>query len=264
MRQIIVCIKQVPDFSRLPEVPIDSKTGTLIRQGMPSIINPFDRHALEEALRLRQAYGGRVMVISMGPPQAREALQDALIMGADGAVLLTDPAFAGGDTLATAYVLAAAIRKLGPFDLVLCGRETIDSGTGHIAPSLAECLDLPQITYVRRMEVQDGRVLAERTVEDGYQVIEAALPLVISVTKEINVPRPLALRGVGEALKKELAVWGCQELGISPERVGLAGSPTQVPRILPPQPRQGTELLEGSPEEVAEALVARLRELKAV
>lgn len=264
LSQIIVCVKQVPDFSRVDRVPLDPRTGAIVRAGVPAFLNPFDRHAVEEALRLREAHGGIVTAVTMGPPQARTALQDTLIMGADRAVLLSDAAFAGADTLATSYVLAQAIRRLGPFDLVICGRETLDSGTGHVAPSLAEWLDLPQITYVRKLEIRGGLLWAQRTVEDGYQEIQGPVPMVISVTKETNEPRPLRLRAVAAAAEKEIAVWGLADLGLERELVGLAGSPTQVPRVFPPEPRPGAEIIDGSPPAAVDALIARLRELKAI
>jgi len=264
MEQIIVCIKQVPDFSKVPDVPIDPKKGTIRREGIPSILNPPDKNALEEALRLRDSGGGIVTCITMGPPQARAVLQDALVMGADRAVLVSGPALAGADTLSTSYVLAAAIRRLSPFDLVICGRETADSGTGHIAPSLAEWLDLPQITCVRKIEIHGRLLWAQRTIEDGYQEIEGPLPMVLSVTREINQPRPLRLRGVAEAMKKVITTYSPAGLGLEPKNLGLAGSPTQVPRLFPPRPRQEAQVFSGSAAEAVEALVARLRELRAI
>ncbi|MDO8691082.1 MAG: electron transfer flavoprotein subunit beta/FixA family protein, partial [Dehalococcoidia bacterium] len=245
MEHIVVCIKQVPDFSRVREVPINPKTGAIMRAGIPSVLNPFDKHAIEEALRLREALGGRVTAITMGPPQAGAVLEDALIMGADRAVLLCDPAFAGADTLATSCALAGAIRKLQPVDLVVCGQETADSGTGHIAPSLAEWLGLPQITLVRKIEIRDRLVQAERAIEGGYQKIEGGLPLVISVARGINQPRPLRLRDIAAAAAKEITVWNLSDLGLEREAVGAPGSPTQVPRVFPPAPRQQAEILTG-------------------
>ena len=264
MEQIIVCVKQVPDFSRVSQVPVDPRTGAIVRTGVPGILNPFDRHAVEEALRLREAHGGMVTAITMGPPEARTALQDTLIMGADRAVLLGDPAFAGADTLATSYVLAQAIHRLGPFELIICGRETLDSGTGHMAPSLAEWLDLPQITCVRSLEIRPGLLRARRTVEDGYQEIEGPLPMVISVSKEINEPRPLRLRAVAGAAVREIIVWGLADLGLDRKLVGLAGSATQVPHVFPPKPRAGAEMLDGAAPQAVENLVSRLRDLKVI
>ena len=264
LSQIIVCVKQVPDFSRVEQVPLDPKTGTILRAGVPAILNPFDKHAVEEALRLREAQGGLVTAVTMGPPQARVALQDTLIMGADRAVLLTDASFGGADTFATSYVIAQAIRRLAPFDLMICGRETLDSGTGHMAPSLAEWLDLPQVTCVSGLRIRERRLRARRTVEDGYQEIETSLPAVISVTKEINSPRPMRLRDVAGAARKDITVWGLADLGLDRETVGLAGSPTQVPRVYPPEPRKGAEIMDGTITQAVESLVSRLRELKAI
>ncbi len=264
MDHIVVCIKQIPDFSKVREVPINPKTGAIMRTGIPSVLNPFDKPAIEEALRLRDTHGGLVTVITMGPPQAGAVLEDALIMGADRAVLLCDPAFAGADTLATSCALAGAITKLQPIDLVVCGQETADSGTGHIAPSLAEWLDLPQITLVRKIEIRDSLVLAERAIEGGYQKIEGRLPLVISVAREINQPRPLRLRDIAMAAAKEITVWNLAYLGLDRDSVGAPGSPTQVPRVFPPAPRQQAEIFAGPPSAAVEALVARLRELRAI
>lgn len=264
MDRIIVCIKQVPDFSRVAQVRVDPRTGAIRRGEMPNVLNPFDKYAIEEALRIREAHGGEITVVTMGPPQARVALQDALIMGADGAVLLSDPAFAGADTLATSCVVAQAIRKLAPFDLVLCGRESLDSGTGHMAPSLAEWLSLPQVTFARKLEIQQGRLRAWRTIEDGYQEMECPLPAVVSVTKEINSPRPLRLRGVASAAGKKIAIWGLADLGMDRDLVGLTGSPTQVPRVFAPERRAAAELMDGSVPEAVDGLLARLRGLGVV
>lgn len=264
MDQVIVCVKQVPDPSKMSQVPIDPKTGTILRAGIPSILNPIDKHAVEEALRLREVHGGVVTVISMGPPQARTALEDTLIMGADRAFLLSDPAFAGSDTLATSYALAQAIQRLGTYNLVICGMETSDSGTGHIAASLAEWLDLPQVTCVRKLEIKESRLYAERVVEDGYQEWEATLPAVLSVTKDINTPRAMRLRSVAGAAAKGITTWGVSNLDLDTKLVGLAGSPTQVPRVFRPEPRKQADIIEGPAPQAVDALVARLRELRAI
>ena len=169
MMEIVCLIKQVPDTT---DVKIDPKTGTLIREGVPSIINPDDKNALEEALVLKERFGGKVTVVSMGPPQAEEALREAYAMGADDCILLCDRAFAGADTLATSYTLATAVKNIGKFDIVVCGRQAIDGDTAQIGPQVAEILGLPQITYVKNLEIDGKKVTAHRTLEDGYEIIE--------------------------------------------------------------------------------------------
>jgi electron transfer flavoprotein beta subunit len=255
---IIVCIKQVPDTT---DVKIDEKKGTLIREGVPSIINPDDKHALEEALRLRERFGGKVTVLSMGPPQADDALREALAMGADEAILLTDRAFAGADTWATAYSLGRAIEKIGRFDLLLLGRQAIDGDTAQIGPQLAEYLGVPQITYVRKLEIKDGKVVAERALEDGYEVLEAPLPALITCIKELNTPRYPTIRGIVEAYReREVRWWSAQDVEADPSKIGLQGSPTQVKRTFVPVVQRAGEIIEGEPEEAVRTLLKRLRE----
>jgi len=256
--KIICLIKQVPDTT---EIKINPETNTLIREGVPSIINPFDMYAIEEGLRIRERLGGEVIVISMGPPQAEEALREALSLGVDGAILLSHPAFAGADTLATSYTLAQAISKLKPYDLILCGRQASDGDTGQVGPGVAEQLSIPQVAFVRRVEeISSKSVVVQRMTEDGYDVIQAPLPALLTVVKEINEPRLPSLRGKLKAKKAEIPVWGTDELGTKEEQVGLNGSPTQVLRIFAPQPREKGEIWEGEPAEVAEKLYAKLRE----
>ncbi|NOX97468.1 MAG: electron transfer flavoprotein subunit beta/FixA family protein [Nitrospirae bacterium] len=261
---IIVCIKQVPDTEALGQVRISPETNTLVREGIPSVINPFDENAIEEALRLREKYEGKVIVISMGPPQAEEALRKSLAMGADEAILISDRAFAGSDTLATSYTLAAAIKKIGEFDLILFGKQAIDGDTAQVGPGVAEQLHLPQITYVRKIEIVDGKVKAERTLEDAFEIVETELPAVLTVTKEINEPRYASMRGVLKAKKAEIPLWKAADLDLDEDKIGLDGSPTQVIKIFTPEPRGKGEMLEGSiPEQVA-TLVNKLREAKVV
>ena len=191
---IIVCLKQVPGTT---EVKIDPKTNTLIRQGIQSIVNPFDSYALEEGVRLKEHHGGKVTAISMGPPQAADMLRDAISVGADEAFLLSDMAFAGSDTLATAATLGKAAEKIKTYDLIICGRQTIDGDTGQVGPELAENLGIPFIAYVSKIEeITNGKMRVQRAVEDGYETIESPLPAVITVAKEINVPRMPSLRGL--------------------------------------------------------------------
>lgn len=253
---IVVCLKQVPATT---EVRINPQTNTLIREGVNNQINPFDTYALEEGVRIKGKYGGKVTAISMGPPQAEVALREAIAVGVDDAILLSDPAFAGADTLATSYTLARAIIKIGAYDLIICGRQTFDGDTGQVAPELAEQLGIPFVAYVSKIEaVGDGYMRIQRMVEDGHQVIELSLPGVISVVKEINVPRLPSLRGQIRAKSATIPIWTARDLDADLDRVGLSGSATQVVKIFFPERTGKGELLEGSPEEQAEQLVEKL------
>lgn len=258
---IIVCIKQVPSPDALSKARIDKKTKTLLRHEVASlIINPLDENAIEEGLRLRERHGGRVTVITMGPPQAESALRRALAMGADEAILITDPALAGSDTLATSYVLSQAIKKIGEFDLVLLGRHTIDGDTAQVCPQLAEQLGLPQITCVQKIEIKDNRVKAESNFEDFLEVTEAPLPVVLSVTEKINKPRRPGMRGVLKARKAEILQWGVTTLNLDSNRIGLRGSPTQVAELSAFKfDRKKGEILTGSIPEQIDTLLNRLR-----
>lgn len=254
--EIIVCIKQVPDTN---DVRIDEKKGTLIREGVPSIINPDDKHAIEEALRVREAHGGRVTVLTMGPPQADDALREALAMGADEAVLLTDRAFAGSDTWATAYSLGKAVQVLGEFDLILAGRQAIDGDTAQVGPQLAEYLGLPQVTYARRIEIGEGKVTVERALEDGFERLEAPLPALITVIGELNEPRYPTIRGIVTAYRdREVRRLTAADLEADESKIGLRGSPTQVRKTFVMVPKRAGEVLEGSTEERVAALIERL------
>lgn len=237
---IIVCIKQVPDTT---EVKINPETGTLIREGVPSIVNPFDTYAIEEGLRLKEQFGGKVTVISMGPPQAIEALKEAVAMGADEAILLSDRAFAGSDTWATAYTLAEAIRKLGSFDIILCGKQAIDGDTGQVGPGVARQLGISQLTYVfkiRKLDPEAHKVAVERLLEEGREVVESPLPALLTVVKDINQPRYPTFMGIRRATKMQIPVWGAADLpGTDPDKFGLKGSPTQVVRVFSPPKREG-------------------------
>lgn len=257
---IIVCLKQVPGTT---EVKIDPETNTLMRQGIENIVNPFDTYALEEGVRLKERYGGKVTAITMGPPQAEEMLREAISTGADEAILLSDPAFAGSDTLATSYTLARAIGKIQEYDLVICGRQTIDGDTGQVGPELAEMLDVPFVAYVSQIEeIDNSRMRLQRMVEDGHEVMEMPLPGVITVVKEINVPRLPSLRGLARAKNATIPVWTAEELGADRNMVGLPGSATTVIKVFfPPRVHRG-EMMEGDPESQVEALVNKLRESK--
>lgn len=255
---IVVCIKQVPDTT---DVKINPETNTLIRDGVASIINPFDVYAIEEAVRIKEKYGGSVTVISMGPPQVEASLRDAIAVGVDEAVLLTDRAFAGADTLATAYTLAAGIRKLGQTDMVILGRQAIDGDTGQVGPELAENLGLPHLTDIRKIEqIEDGSIILQRMLEEGYVRIKANLPIVITVVKEINEPRLPSLRGKMNAKKKEIVRWSAPDVEADPKRLGLTGSPTQVVKIFSPPRPSGGKIFEGSVSEAVTQLLAELQQ----
>jgi electron transfer flavoprotein beta subunit len=257
---IVVCLKQVPGTT---EVKIDFETNTLMRRGIENIVNPFDTYALEEGIRLKERCGGKVTAITMGPPQAEEILREAISTGADEAILLSDPAFAGSDTLATSYTLARAIGKIQEYDLVICGRQTIDGDTGQVGPELAEMLHVPFVAYVSQIEeIDSGRMRVQRMVEDGHEVMEMPLPGVITVVKEINVPRLPSLRGLAQAKKATIPVWAAEELGVDRNMVGLSGSATTVIKVFFPQRVHRGEMLEGDPERQIEALVNKLRESK--
>jgi len=253
---MVVCIKQVPGTT---EIKIDPETNTLVREGVPSIINPFDCYALEEAVRLRERCGGKVTVISMGPPQAEEALRETISLGADEAILLSDRALAGSDTWATSYVLSRAIAKIADYDVIICGRQTLDGDTGQVGPGLSEMLGIPFVAYVSKVEeIRDGYIKVQRMVEEGYETIEMALPSVITVVKEINVPRLPSLRGSMKAKTAQIPVWSAEDIGIDGDKAGIAGSPTRVVKVFFPKRERKSEMLNGSVEEQVEQLVQKL------
>lgn len=255
---IIVCIKQVPDTTN---VRIDPQTNTLIREGVESIINPFDMYAIEEAVRTKEALGGKVTVISMGPPQVEVALRDAISLGCDDAILLTDLAFAGSDTLATSYTLAMAIKKVKDFDVIFCGKQASDGDTAQVGPGISAHLDIPQVTYIKKIEkIEDKLAIVERMTEEGYEVIETPLPALFTVVKEINEPRIPSLKGKMAAKKAKITIWKAQDLGVDDKLVGLNGSPTQVVKIFTPPPRAGGEIFQGDTEEAVSKLVERIKD----
>jgi len=266
---IVVCIKQVPDTT---EVKVDPETGTLMREGVPSIVNPFDEFAIEEALSLRQTFGGRVTVITMGPPQAASALRQALGMGADEAVLLSDRTFAGADTWSTSYTLAAAIRKTGPFDIILCGKQAIDGDTGQVGPGIAVQLGIIPLTYVskiNRVELTSapGVIEVERILDEGREIVEGRLPALLTVVKDINVPRLVSISDIRRALKIQIPTWTAADLpGVDSRKLGLEGSPTRVSRIESPPRRasKGEMIPVDNVDEAASALVDKLRAAKAL
>ena len=255
---IIVCVKQVPDAI---EVSVDEETNTLVREGVDSVINPFDLHAIEEALRLREQYAGTVTVLSMGPPQAADALREAMSMGADDAVLLSDVGFAGADTLATSYALARGIKRIGRFDLVICGRQAVDGDTAQVGPELAERLGVPHVSCVMGVgEVKDGCMITERMTEDGLERMELSLPALITVPKGINEPRFPSLKGKIGAARSEITVWSARDIAADASRIGLRGSPTRVVKVSTPRRRRGGRILEGTLERQVRSLLSKLRE----
>jgi electron transfer flavoprotein beta subunit len=240
--KIIIPIKQVPETSK---VKMDPVSGTMIRTGVESIINPLDLYAIETAIRLKEKFDAFITVISMGPAQAMKAIREAIGMGCDDGVLLSDRAFGGSDTWATAYTISLGIRKLGGADLILCGERATDGDTGQVGPGLAAMLDLPLVTYVGKMEwVGEGVFRAERLVEGGREIVTAKPPALMTVVKEIGVPRLPTLRGILRAKAVEVKTWGPGDIGAEPEKIGLNGSPTRVVRIHHPQvTRKGERLV---------------------
>ncbi len=259
---IIVCIKQVPDTT---EIRINPETNTLVREGVESIINPFDLYAIEEGVRIKEEHGGKVTVISMGPPQVDSALRESISLGVDGAVHLCDRAFAGADTLATAYTLARGIAKIEDYDIILCGKQAIDGDTAQVGPGIAVQLNIPQITYVKKIEeIGDGVIRVQRMTEEGYEIIEGDLPILLTVVKEINEPRLPSLRGKMKAKKAEIITWTSSDIGTEEELIGLDGSPTQVVQIFSPPAREGGEIFQGEPPEMADQLVEALERQKII
>lgn len=256
--KIVVCIKQVPDTT---EIKINPVTGTLIREGVPSIMNPDDKGGLEMALKLKDQYGAHVTVITMGPPQADLILREAFAMGADRAVLLSDRRFAGADTLATSNALAGALRTL-KWDLVITGRQAIDGDTAQVGPEMAEHLGLPQITYVADLKYHRNRrtVTVKKENEDGYQMLEADLPCVLTVLATANKARYMSVPGIVEAYNKKVEVWTADKIDVDESKLGLKGSPTRVLKSFAKGVKQAGEVYEVSPEEAVDVIVTKLKE----
>lgn len=254
---VVVCLKQVPGTTN---VKIDPKTNNLVRSGIENIINPFDTYALEEGVRIKERSRGKVTVITMGPPQAEGMLRDSIALGADEAVLLSDAAFAGADTFATACTLAAAIKKLGQYDVVICGRQTLDGDTGQVGPEMAEMLGMPLLTYVSRIEeIGETEIKVRRMIEEGYEVVQSPLPAVLTVTKEINVPRLPSLRGIARSKSAAIQVWNSKEMGVDTSKVGLSGSFTRVVKIFFPERNHKAEIFKGELADQVGHLADRLK-----
>lgn len=257
--KIIVCVKQVPDTN---EVKIDPVKGTLIREGVPSILNPDDANALEAALKLKdENVGTTVSVITMGPPQANSMLRECLAMGADSAYLLSDRAFGGADTCATSTTIAAGIKEIGDVDIILAGRQAIDGDTAQVGPQVAQRLNIPVVTYVQNIELEEDRCKVQRQLEDGYELIEVQTPCLLTCVKELNIPRYMTIGGIIDAFQKEITVWNHVDIKLDPKDCGLNASPTQVFRSFTPDLKGKGEMIpSGSASEMAHTLVHKLKE----
>ena len=276
--KIVVCIKQVPDTT---EIKLDPATGTMIRDGVPSIMNPDDKGGLEMALQLKDKYGAEVTVITMGPPQADDILREAFAMGADRAIHLNDRKFAGADTLATSNAIAGALRVLDfdlvitgrqaidaistigveSDDIVMCGRQAIDGDTAQVGPQIAEHLDLPQVTYVENLEFDGSRTFTIRkSTEDGFQLVQVDAPCVVTVLATANKARYMSVRGIVEAYNKEVEVWGFEHISVEEEKLGLKGSPTRVWKSFTKGAKAAGKVFEVEPAEAADIIVEKLKE----
>ena len=256
---VIVCIKQVPNTT---DVKIDPVTNTLIRDGVESVINPFDAYAIEEGVRLKERFGGKVTVITMGPPQADKALREAISLGCDEAILVSDRKFAGSDTWATSYTLSAAIRKIGAFDVIICGKQASDGDTAQVGPGISTHLDIPQVTYVKKIEeISENKAKVERMTEEGYDIVETPLPCLFTVVKEINTPRMPSLKGMMKSKSAQIVQWKAGDIEADPRSLGLVGSPTRVVKIFTPPPRKGGEMLTGDTAEIAAKLASALKDV---
>lgn len=256
--KIIVCVKQVPDTT---EIKINPETGTLIRDGVPAILNPDDANALEQALQIKDRHPGtEVVVVTMGPPQAAEMLQECMAMGADDAVLLSDRALGGSDTWATSNAIAAGIKKIGDFDLIFAGRQAIDGDTAQVGPQIAEKLGVTQVTYVKNFQLEEGYAVVERALEDGYERLRVKLPCVLTAIKELNTPRYMSVRGILRAAKQQVKVWNAADIQVDLTSVGLKASPTNVFKSFTPKPKGAGVRVEGdTPKEKAANLLTALK-----
>jgi len=256
---IVICIKQVPETS---DIAWDPDTGTLLREGASGVVNHHDKHAIEAALQLREAHGGSITALSMGPPQADEALREALSMGVDTAVLLSDRRCAGADTLATSYALSLAVKKIARFDLILCGKETSDGMTAQVGPQLAELLNIPQVTCATEISMRGHSVRITQKLEGGLRTLETSLPALITVERQINQPRIPPMDSIMEAYRdKEVQAWSLEDLGGSGDHFGLKGSPTKTKKVYRKEVTRGTvTILKGEPDEVARDLISALQQ----
>ena len=259
---IIVCVKQVPDTA---EVKMNPETNTIIRSGVPNIVNPDDKHAVEAALKLREAHGGKVTILTMGPPQAKEAIKECLAMGADEGFLLSDMAFGGADALATSFALAAGIRTLGEFDLLLCGKQAIDGDTAQVGPELAEHLGIPQLTYACEISAEGNTLKVKRELDDTYEIVEVQLPALVTAVKNLNEPRFPTVKGTMKANRTEIPTLTAADLGVPVEQLGLKGSPTQVRRVFaPPVNASGVMVSAETVKDTADLLTSKLIDAKII
>ena len=254
--KIVVCIKQVPDTT---EIRINPETGTMIRDGVPSIMNPDDKLGLELALQFKDKQGAEITVITMGPPQAEAILREAFAMGADRAILLTDKKFAGADTLATSHALAGALRCL-PYDLVIAGRQAIDGDTAQVGPQLAEHLDLPQVSYVQEAHIEKQTLIVKKQTEEGYQKLAVDLPCVLTVLSGGEKARYMSVRGIVEAYDREVEIWGADRIAVDPKHLGLKGSPTKVAKAFSKGMKAAGEVMELEPEAAVNLIISKLKE----
>ena len=256
---IVVCIKQVPGTT---QVKINPETGTLIRDGVEAVVNPFDEYAIEEALRIRERVGGVVKVVTMGPPQADAVLRTAISMGADEGILISDRAFAGSDTWATSYTLSSGIKSLGQVDLIICGKQAIDGDTAQVGPGVAEMLDIPYVAWVRKVEeITNSSIKVERLMDEGYDVVEMPLPGLITVVKEINTPRMASLKGKMRAKSAQILKLDATNITVDPDRIGLKGSPTQVFRSFVPERKSSGEKISGEVGELVQKAASTILNL---
>ena len=253
---IVVCLKQVPDTT---VVKIDPKTGTLIRDGVPSIINPEDKHALEAALQLKEAHGGKVTVVSMGLPMAKAALREALCMGADKAILITDRAFAGADTLATSKALAGALKKL-EYDIIFAGRQAIDGDTAQVGPEIAEHLNIPQVTYVQDVKVEGDSLIVNRALEDGHQIVKVKTPCLLTAIETLNEPRYMNVSNIFATNDNDIKVMSADDIDVDKSELGLKGSPTKVKKSMTKEVKGAGELVKEGPKEAAAYVLGKLKE----
>jgi len=256
---IFVCIKAVPDPKEADKIKIDPVSKTLTRAEIPLVLNPLDKNALEAALQIKEKYEARITIISMGPPEAGKIVKECLALGADQGILLSDPAFAGADTLATAFTLSSGIEKAGRFDLVLCGMASADGATEWVGPEIATFLNAPVVTLVEEIiPAEDRHWKVKANLENGYRLIQVELPAVFTTTRELNIPRTLSFSGIIKARKKDIVQWGLEDLGLAEDSVGLRGSPTLVSELNVMESKRDVEILEGTREEKIEQLVRKL------
>ena len=259
--KIIVCVKAVPDPKEICKIRIDPVTKTLMRCDVPLVINLLDRHALEAALELKEACGGFVSVISMGPPPAESIVKECMALGADRGILMSDRAFGGADAFSTAFTLSKGIEKAGSFDLVVCGMASSDGATEWVGPQIAAFLNIPVVTMVRKIENRESNEwLVISDWQNGYRRVQIRLPALLTVTRELNRPRALSFSGIIKARKKMIEQWDLDALGIPEEVVGAKGSPTIVSEMATVEKRRNVEIIRGNAEEKADKLVSRLGE----